>query len=300
MFRSGMLLSVAASVLFALLASYVGFLAPLGGSEMFAWRVIWTLPGAFLLIAVRRDWEALAAAWHRIRRERILWLAIPVAALLLSVQLWLFLWAPANGRMLDVSMGYFLLPISTVLAGRFFLGERLDPIQWVACLLALGGVMHEIWSTATFSWISAVIMLGYPPYFMLRRWMKINAVVGFMIETALMLPAAVAILVCAVGHDAVLPLNLPWLLLPGLGIISAVAMGCYMASSQMLPLGMFGMLSFIEPVLLFFVAILFFGEKLTVSGLLTYGPIWAGVLLVLSHTALGQSRTQATRRILSS
>ena len=125
MFRSGMLLSLSASMLFALLAGYSGLLAPLGGAEMFAWRVVWTLPGAFLLIAVRRDWKVLSAALRRIRRERALWLAVPVAASLLSIQLWLFLWAPANGRMLDVSMGYFLLPISTLLAGRFFLGERL-------------------------------------------------------------------------------------------------------------------------------------------------------------------------------
>ena len=153
--------------------------------------------------------------------------------------------------------------------------------------------MHEIWSTATFSWISAAIMLGYPPYFMLRRWMNLNAVVGFMIETALMLPVAAAILISMAGQHAVLPSHLPWLLLPGLGIISATAMGCYMASSQMLPLGMFGMLSFIEPVLLFLVAVLFVGETVTVNSLLTYGPIWAGVVLVLLHTALPQSRPQS-------
>ncbi|WP_260437197.1 EamA family transporter RarD [Burkholderia sp. Bp9012] len=295
-----MLLSIAASMLFALLASYAGFLAPLDGAEMFAWRVIWTLPGAFLLIAMQRDWKALITALHRLRGERRLWLAVPIATSLLSVQLWLFLWAPANGHMLDVSMGYFLLPISTVLAGRFFLGERLGPIQWVASLLALGGVVHEIWSTATFSWISAVIMLGYPPYFMLRRWLNMNAVVGFMIEIALMLPVAAGILLHATGDGPVLPAHSPWLLLPGLGIVSAAAMGCYMASSQTLPLGIFGMLGFIEPVLLFLVAVLFFDEKITVSALLTYGPIWAGVLLVLLHAALPKLPTQRFRSIWTS
>ena len=38
---------------------------------------------------------------------------------MLGVQLWLFLWAPLHGRALPVSLGYFLLPLVMVLAGRF-------------------------------------------------------------------------------------------------------------------------------------------------------------------------------------
>lgn len=94
-----------------------------------AWRIVWTVP-AIWLIGWRRDSAGLADAIQRIRRERLLWLAVPTVASLLSVQLWIFLWAPINGRALDVSAGLFLLPISIAVAGWVFLLERPSVLQW--------------------------------------------------------------------------------------------------------------------------------------------------------------------------
>jgi chloramphenicol-sensitive protein RarD len=169
----------------------------------------------------------------------------------LSVQLWLFLWSPANGHLLDLSMGYFLLPLAMTLVGCTVYGERLNAMQAAACLLASVGVVHAWWMTHSFSWVSVVVVFGYTPYFMLRKWMRMHPVVGFALETSLMLPAAVVMLVHAAAQGSVVPSAAPWLVLPLLGIVSAAAMGCYMASSQILPFSLFGMLSFVEPVLLF-------------------------------------------------
>lgn len=47
----GIALSVAASALFALMSAYTKWLAPLDGLDIFAWRMVWTLPGALLLVA---------------------------------------------------------------------------------------------------------------------------------------------------------------------------------------------------------------------------------------------------------
>ena len=53
-----------------------------------------------------------------------------------------------------------------------------------------------------------------------------------------------------------------------------------MAASRLLPMGLFGILSYVEPVLLFLVALLFLGEQFDVTQWLTYLPIWLAVLLV--------------------
>ena len=70
------------------------------------------------------------------------------------------------------------------------------------------------------------------------------------------------------------------LLLPGLGLLSALAFGAMMAASRLLPLGLFGILSYVEPVLLFGVAVLFLGETFAPQQLWTYLPIWLAVLLI--------------------
>lgn len=61
----GLMLSVTASMLFALMSAYAKLLAPLTGLDIFAWRVLWTAPGALALIALRGRWPALVDLLRR-------------------------------------------------------------------------------------------------------------------------------------------------------------------------------------------------------------------------------------------
>jgi chloramphenicol-sensitive protein RarD len=276
----GVALSVIASVLFALVPGYVQLLAPLDGLQVFAQRVLWSLPAVLLLVTLSRQWPLVLAACGRLRREPLLLASLPLAALLMGVQWALFVWAPLSGRMLEVSLGYFLLPLAMVLAGRVFYGERLRPLQRLAVFCALLGVAHELWLTQAFSWVVMVTVLGYPPYFMLRRWMRLDALSGFVLEMLVMTPVAIYLIV-QWGPPALFA-QAPqlWWLLPGLGLLSALAFAALMTSSRLLPMGLFGILSYVEPVLLFLVALLFLGEQFDSAQWLTYLPIWLAVLLV--------------------
>src|SRR5215813_1948260 len=97
----GIAFSVSASALFALMSVYVKLLAPLSGLDIFAWRVVWTAPGALMLIALRSRLPELRTLATRAVTERWTALALIVSAALLGVQLWVFLWAPLHGRMLE-------------------------------------------------------------------------------------------------------------------------------------------------------------------------------------------------------
>lgn len=276
----GVVLSVTASVLFVLIPGYVRELAPLDGLQVFAQRVLWSIPAVLLMVTLARQWRVLGAAFVRLRREPLLLPALLLAAALMGVQWLLFVWAPLEGRMLDVSLGYFLLPLAMVLVGRLFYGERLRPLQRLAVLCALVGVAHELWLTQAFSWVTLVAALGYPPYFMLRRWMRLDALSGFVLEMLVLAPLAIWLIQThgPVGvFDQVPQL---WWLLPGLGLLSALAFGAMMAASRLLPLGLFGILSYVEPVLLFGVAVLVLGEVFDPQQLWTYGPIWLAIVLI--------------------
>ncbi|HJV06651.1 MAG TPA: EamA family transporter RarD [Chromobacteriaceae bacterium] len=281
--------SVAASVLFAFLSGYVTLLKPLDGLAIYAWRVVWTFPGVLLVVSWRGQWEALRALLARISREKSLWLVLPLMAALLGSQLWLFMWAPLHGEAMPVAMGYFLLPFTMVLAGRLFYRERLYRLQWLALACAMLGVAHELWLTRQLSWSTVWVMTGYPPYFMLRRWARLDAITGMAVEIGLMLPAALWMLFTQDPSGwGVLHRPVFWLLLPGLGVISTVALVCYLSASRALPLGLMGILGYVEPALLFVMAITLLGEPITAAQWLTYGPIWLAVLLITSHTVLHQ------------
>lgn len=276
----GVALSVGASVLFALLPGYVQLLAPLDGIQIFAQRVLWSIPLVLLLVLLTRQGALLRETFARLRREPLLVAAWPVAAVLIGVQWGLFLWAPLAGRMLEVSMGYFLLPLAMVLAGRLFYNERLRPLQQLAVACAVVGVLHELWRTQAFSWLTLVTALGYPPYFMLRRWMRLDALSGFVLEMLMLAPLAIWLIVAYGPVGAFEGRAALWLLVPGMALIGTLAFAAMMASSRLLPMGLFGILSYVEPVLLFAVALLVLGESFDAGQWLTYLPIWLAVLLV--------------------
>lgn len=275
----GVALSLAASVLFVTLPGYLRWLAPLDSVQVVAHRVVWSIPMVLLLVYFTGQTAVLRDAARRLLRERWLLLCFPLSAAMMLVQWGVFIYAPMVGRTLELSLGYFLLPLTMVLCGRLFYGERLTPLQSIAVGFALIGVLHELWLTRAFSTFSLITALGYPPYFMLRRRMGVDALSGFVFEMLVLLPFAV----WTIWHfgDRQVFVDTPrlWALLPVLGLISALAFGAMMASSRLLPMGLFGILSYVEPMLLFALAVLFLGESFRAEQLWTYGPIWLAILL---------------------
>ena len=282
----GVALSVGASVLFALIPGYVQLLHPLDGLQVFAQRVLWSIPAVLLLLTLLGQWPTFLAVLVRLCREPLLLAALLLAAALIGVQWLLFVWAPLSGHMLDVSLGYFLLPLLMVLVGRVFYGERLRSLQKLAVACALVGVVHELWRSQAFSWVTLVCALGYPPYFMLRRWMGMDALSGLILEMLLLLPLAIWLVLQWAPADAFGQSPRLWWLLPGMALLGSIALAAMMASSRLLPLGLFGILSYVEPVLLFAVSLLFLGERFESAQFMTYLPIWLAVLLVGWDSAL--------------
>lgn len=290
--KQGVVLSVLSSALFALLYYYVTLLDPLGGDELFAWRVLLALPALALVIARSRGWpEVLSVGRRALRDWRFAGLLV-LSAFLIGVQLWLFVWAPVHQRALDVSLGYFLLPLVMVVVGRLFYKERLSRIQSIAVAIAALGVMHEVVTVSRLSWVTAVVMFGYPPYFMLRRRLRIGSSSTLWFDMALLVPVAIYLLSIQDHTVAGVLISAPRLLvlLPLMGLISSVALVSYISASRMLPLGLFGILSYVEPVLLFWVAVLLLNEPMTFQAWFTYIPIWIAVVLVAGEGFLKWKR----------
>ncbi|MBS0391086.1 MAG: EamA family transporter RarD [Proteobacteria bacterium] len=283
----GLAASIVASVLFGAMYYLAPLLAPLDGEQIFGWRVLATLPFTTVLVLWRGQWPRVRILARRVQRQPALALGLLASAALLGVQLWLFLWAPLHGRALPVSLGYFLLPLVMVLAGRLLYRERLSGLQWLATLLAGLGVAHEVLRAGGMSWETWLVALGYTVYFVLRRQLATDHIGGHWLDMLLLVPAA---LWFVLRVPSSMPLVLEhahlWAMVPVLGVVSAVALALYMAASRLLPLGLFGLLSYVEPVLLAVVALLL-GESIGPEQWPTYGPIFAAVAVLVLDGALG-------------
>ncbi len=289
----GVAMSVFASCVFAVIPGYALYLAPLDGVQVFAQRVLWALPAVFVLLILSGRSALLKKCLQRLVHEPILILALLVSASLMGVQWLMFVWAPLSGHMLDLTLGYFLMPLVLVLAGRLFYNEHLRNLQRIAVAFAVVGMLHELWNVGGLSWVTLVCALGYPPYFMLRRWMRFDPFSGFFLEMIVLSPIAIY-LVVSLGPQQVFSVAPQlWYLLPGLGLMSALAFGAMLGASHLLPLGLLGILSYVEPVLLFLFSVFWIGEAVQSDQWLTYIPIWLAVVLVVFDSVrllLKQSR----------
>ncbi|MGF6488350.1 EamA family transporter RarD [Pseudomonas frederiksbergensis] len=277
----GIALSVTASMLFAVMYYYTSLLSPLSGVEIFGWRMLLTAPCMTVFMVVSGEWKRVVEIVRRLAGKPKLIVGLIGSAVLLGLQLWLFMWAPLNGYSLDVSLGYFLLPLSMVLTGRVAYGERLSYLQKIAVFFASLGVLNELYQVGGFSWATLLVVVGYPIYFILRKRLATDNLGGLWLDMALMLPVAFWFVQGGEQGFGVFD-QYPWLslLIPLLGLISASALVVYIIASRLLPFSLFGLLSYVEPVLLLGVALLL-GESIKAGEWLTYIPIWLAVLVLV-------------------
>ncbi|MEB6666132.1 EamA family transporter RarD [Acinetobacter vivianii] len=282
----GIAYSVLASITFGVLYFYTQLLGALDSEQTFGWRIIATLPVLTLFMWFSGDLIHIKTIFKRILAKPTLLLFLMITSVLTSAQLWLFLWGPMHGRGLQVSLGYFLLPLVLVLAGSFLYGEKLSKFQYLAVLLAVFGVGHEIWRLGSIAWETAFVALGYAAYFILRKKIQTDNLGGFWWDMLIILP--VAIFFTQTGDMPFLKfLEQPSLILVviGLGLLSAIGLGSYILASRYLPLIIFGLLGYLEPVLLA-LASLVLGEKIGAEEWLTYIPIWLAVLVLVIEGAI--------------
>ncbi len=288
----GVLVSVASSVCFGLIYYLTPFLAPLSGEDVWAIRTIASVPCiALVLLAMRGAWQ-MAEIAQRIRRTPLLLLGILVCGALLGAQVWVFAWAPLNGHGMDVALGYFLLPLVLVVVGRVLYRDRMLWWQWVAAGVAAVGVAYEIIRNGGIGWGTLLVAFGYPVYFVLRRAIRIDHLGGMWWENLVAIPLALFVVGRTAADGSVLAQNPAlWWSAPGIAIFASIALALYVLASRLLPISLFGLLSYLEPALLL-VASLLLGERIAAGEWFTYGAIWAAVLVLI----LGGIATLRTSR----
>lgn len=273
----GVGLSVTSSTIFAGLYFYATLLHPLDGQAIFGWRMLLMLPFITLFLILSKDWGNVVKLCKRIRTVPTLLPLLCVSSALLGTQQWLFMWAPLNGHGLDVSLGYFLLPLVMLFIGRIAYGEHLTRLQKLAALCAAVGVANEVYRVGGISWPTLVVAIGFPLYFLLRRRLGSAHTGGLWFDILLTYPVgAYFAFEHGAGISAIVEEPRMYLLMPLLAIISAAGFISYTVASKLLPFSLFGLLGYLEPVLMVGVALML-GEQIQTGEWMTYLPIWLAV-----------------------
>jgi chloramphenicol-sensitive protein RarD len=275
--RLGVACAVAAFVLWGLFPLYWKQLASVPALELVAHRTVWGFASVALWVTLRRGWtKARAAAQPRTLR------VLGLSAILIGLNWLLYIWAVIHDHVVEASLGYYINPLVNVLLGVAVLRERLNRAQLVAVTLAGVAVgVLTLWY-GRFPWVALALATTFGLYGLVRKLVAADAVTGLLWETAILTPAAAALLLAlgasgagALGRSALVSS----LLVLG-GAVTALPLVLFATGARALPLSTLGLIQYVSPSMQFLLAVVVYGEPFTAAHLVTFACIWAALALL--------------------
>lgn len=290
----GVLAAWLAYGIWGLFPLYFHALAPSGADEILAHRILWTLILCCVILAMRKELIDLV----RQLRGRLA-LGVGIAAYLIGVNWFVYVYAVGTGRTNEAALGYFLNPIVTVALGVFVLRERLRPLQWVAVGIGALAAVYLTLAGGGLPWISLVLALSFGGYGLTKKRLgaTLPALSSLSAETIFLAPAALGLLWwLSASGESTFTLNAPWhpLLLVSAGVVTAIPLLLFAEAARRIPLVTIGLIQFITPVIQLIVSVTLLGEHLEPARWAGFAIVWVALTcLTVDSVASARQRRRA-------
>lgn len=273
----GLISTLTCYILWGLLPLYWHALEELDAVFILSNRIIWSaLFTVTLLLAQKRLGEIKAV----LRDKKKMRFMIP-AAITITINWGVYIWAVNAGHLLDSSLGYYMNPLVVFAIGIALFHETCGAIEWVSLGFAIVGVLLATVAYGAFPWIAIALALSFGLYGTLKKLAGVGGVTSIAVETLLVGPFALAFLLFAPASRASIamldPLKIVLLLLTG--VVTASPLILFTFGVNRLPLSTVGFLQYVSPTLQMVIGVLVFREVLTHDRIIAFAFI--GVALVL-------------------
>jgi len=275
---SGLAPALGAYLIWGFLPLYLMLVETVPPFEFVGWRIIWTLPLCLAIVAWRRQFPELLAA---LKSPKSL-LALLVSSVLIGINWFVYIWAIMEGEVYATSIGYYLNPLLNVLLGTLVLGEKLSKRQWLAVAIAAVAVALLAAGAVTSLWISLSLGFSFGLYGLVRKQVAVGSLPGLTIESAILLPVAVAIAAwyaispqgSAFGQDA-------WMsgLIIFSGVVTAVPLLMFAIAARRMDYSTLGFIQYLSPTIVFFLGLFVFHQPLAPAKLGSFVLIWVAVAI---------------------
>lgn len=272
---------------------YWPLLDPTPASQILAHRMFWSLIFVAVVLVVRRRWAFISALRSDPRRVGLL----VVAAVMISVNWGVYIWATNAGHVVEASLGYFITPLVVIALGVLVLKEHLRRAQWTAVGFGFVAVVVISVGLGHVPWIALSLAASFGSYGLAKKLAQTPAIESMAVETSVMALPAIGFLIfvqvhgtgsfghIAVGTD---------LLLISSGIVTVVPLLCFAAATSRVPLTVMGLMQYATPVIQFVIGVAVRHEKVPPSELAGFALVWVA-LTILGVSELRQWRLSRAR-----
>jgi len=274
---SGFWHGVAAYGIWGLFPLYWKLVEHVPAVQIISHRIVWSFV-TLAVISAARFRRRFGEAGLQTRLVAI----YATAAILISINWFLYVYAVNTGFILETSLGYFITPLVNVLLGVIVLRERLRPLQWCAVALATAGVLHLTFGYGSLPWIAIGLALSFGSYGLVKKKAPLDSLAGLTLETGIVVVPAAAYLIAvnasghgAFGHSG----STTDLLLVGGGPVTVVPLVLFASAVRRVTLTTIGLLQYIAPTIQFFLGVFLYGEPFAGTRLIGFVIVWAACVL---------------------
>lgn len=265
--------------IFPLFFSYLNHVSPV---EVLSHRIIWSLVATLSLGLILQRGRLLVKALQD--KSTLIWLG--VSSLLIAVNWLVYIWAVGNHRVLEASLGYFIMPVVSLLMGRLVLKESLHPLQAWAGVLAAVAVLWELWSFGALPWVGVVLAFAFAFYGLVRKVHPIDGLNGLTIETLWLLPLALGFVAWqSLTADPEMGFGLntsTTLLLIFSGFLTALPLVLFAMATRRINLSIVGFIMYINPTIQFLIGVYVLDELFPPERLMTFILVWIALLFFVA------------------
>jgi len=281
----GIALALAAYGLWGIVPIYWRLLSKVPAFEITVHRVLWCALFVLALSLARGRWRQLAA----MARNLPLLGTLALTSVLISVNWTIYIYCVATHQLVESSLGYYINPLVSIVLGVTLFGERLSRLRLVAVLLATGAVAVQAVELGHLPWIAPALALSFGFYGYFRKKADVDALDGLTVETWILFPLTFGlVLYWGVSGSGAFPsagFTADALLILG-GPITALPLAMFAAGAQRIRLSTLGFLQYFSPTITLALAVFGFGETFSRTDAITFGLVWAALLLVALESRL--------------
>lgn len=283
-YRLGIFYGLGAYLLWGVLPIYWKLLQHVEAMEILASRFLWSAVFVFLLLLATGKLNIFMQETKAIFSTKKTACCMVLAAIMISFNWCIFIWAVEAGRIVETSMGYYISPLMNVLFGVVFLRERLAKLQIAAVSCAAVGIGVIIVHNGGLPWVALTLPLTFAFYGLLKKIIVAQPMTSILLETLLISPLAAGYLYYLSINKGTVYQSCDMgtlLLLAGAGAVTATPMLLFTACARKLPLNIVGFLQYISPSISLMIGVLIYGEPFTGTTAVAFGCIWAGLALFI-------------------
>jgi chloramphenicol-sensitive protein RarD len=282
--NKGILFGIGAYVFWGFFPIYWKLLHHVPAIQLIGHRIAWSFLLLIMIILFTRQW----ADFRTTLNVKVLRL-YTIAALLIGVNWFLYVWAVNANFIVETSLGYFINPLLSVLMGVIFLKERLRIAQWMPVILAAIGVTYLTFVYGRLPYIALSLALSFGLYGLVKKLSPLGSLYGLAIETGILFLPALAYLAVMQANNTAAFLNtgIPSdLLMIGAGLVTTIPLLMFASAARSTPLWVVGLLQYIAPTLQFLIGIFIYKEPFSPHQLIGFGIVWVALLVFLAENYL--------------